>query len=467
MSEYFSPLRVDDPISRRSLLRGGAAAAALAALSSCDSAVSLVSASTLASAGGNVRVSRDRYRDHVGPSLAANPRHPRQLLVACQGSPRPPEFIATYLSFDGGASWQPGGRPPQPAAGPAGDDVNIAFDARGRGYICAARSGHGSGPTNPANPDANRAVYVWRTDDGGRTFSEPVTLVAGTYSDHPWLATGQGQTPHEHNVYVAWGSSASHTALDFRRSTDGGDTFEPPRRILAQASAPSLVSAGPQLASGPHGLVCAACDWTSQQDSSGNVIGQVVAICSTDYGHSFAAPVHLGSESAAIALPGGVRPNSGPTVACSPQGDSLYVAFTKRKAETRHSDIVVTASHDRGRTWTTPLTATPDDGVTYFQPNLAVDHAGRIAISAFALANGRIDEVVLISGPRRLRFRPPVQVTTTSFDPLNATTASRGKYGTWWIGDWQGIAASAGVFHLVWNATHTGKLDLFAATVRP
>jgi hypothetical protein len=238
MSEYFSPLRVDDPISRRSLLRGGAAAAALAALSSCDSAVSLVSASTLASAGGNVRVSRDRYRDHVGPSLAANPRHPRQLLVACQGSPRPPEFIATYLSFDGGASWQPGGRPPQPAAGPAGDDVNIAFDARGRGYICAARSGHGSGPTNPANPDANRAVYVWRTDDGGRNFSEPVTLVAGTYSDHPWLATGQGQTPHEHNVYVAW-APARRT----RRSTLGA----PP-----MAATPSNRRAGSWRRPAPH-----------------------------------------------------------------------------------------------------------------------------------------------------------------------------------------------------------------------
>jgi len=46
--------------------------------------------------------------------------------------------------------------------------------------------------------------------------------------------------------------------------------------------------------------------------------GQVVAVCSTDAGHSFAAPVHLGSESSVIALPGDVKPNSGPTVAVSP-----------------------------------------------------------------------------------------------------------------------------------------------------
>ena len=89
------------------------------------------------------------------------------------------------------------------------------------------------------------------------------------------------------------------------------------------------------------------------------------------------------------------------------------------------------------------------------------------AIAARAGAHGRIDEVLLVSEPRQLRFQPPLRVTTTPFDPLNPTTAARGKYGAWWIGDWQGIASSAGAFHLVWNDTRTGKLDLFAATVRP
>ena len=372
----------------------------------------------------------------------------------------------TYRSVDGGASWHIGGMPAQPAAGPAGDDVTVAFGGDGRGYVCAARSGHGAN-LSPANPDANRGVYVWRTGDGGRTFSAPVTLVEGVYSDHPWVAAGQGQAPSGHNVYVAWGAGNSHTALEFTRSTDGGESFEPPRRILGEARTSSLVSAGPQLAAGPGGLVCAVCDWTTRQDSSGDLIGQVVAVCSTDAGRTFAAPVRLGAESAAIALPGGVRPNSGPTVAASPHGDALYVAFPTHKPGSAHSDIVVTASRDRGRTWSRPVTATPDDGLIYFQPNVAADEAGRVAISAFALANGRVAEVLLVSRPGALRFGPPVRVTTAPFDPLDPTTASRGKYGAWWIGDWQGLASGAGAFHLVWNDTRTGKLDLFAATVRP
>jgi len=48
---------------------------------------------------------------------------------------------------------------------------------------------------------------------------------------------------------------------------------------------------------------------------------------------------------------------------------------------------MVTVSRDRGRTWSDPVTATPDDDVIYFQPNLAVDETGLVAISAFALAN--------------------------------------------------------------------------------
>ena len=282
-----------------------------------------------------------------------------------------------------------------------------------------------------------------------------MTLVEGIYSDHPWVATGQGRAPSQHNVYVAWGAGTSHTALDFTRSADGGRSFETPRRILGKARTPSLVSAGPQLAAGPDGLVCAVCDWTTQQDSSGNMTGNVVAVCSTDAGHSFAAPVHLGSEAAPIAMPGDVRPNSGPAVAISPQGDAIYVAFPTHKPGSAHSDIVVTASRDGGRTWSKAVTATPDDGVIYFRPNVTADAGGRVAISAFALAKGRMDEVLLVSRAGELRFGAPLRVTIAPFDPLDPTTASRGKYGTWWIGDWQGIASSAGAFHLVWNDTRT------------
>lgn len=455
------------PISRRRLLRGGTAATALALLPSCDTggraattpptSATPGTASALpgpqAGAVPNVRISDDRYGVHVEPSVAVNPLNPRQLLAASQVSPgADPEFLAVYLSSDSGATWRPGAVPKLPP-GADGDDVTVAFDAQGGGYVCAT------------SYEGSRAIFVWRTDDGGHSFSAPVTVLENQYCDHPWVATGHGRTPSEGIVYVVWGAGDARTApaLDISRSTDGGRSFELPRRILPPSPVPSAVSAGPELATGPGGLVCAVCDWTSKRESSGDVTGQVVAVCSTDWGQTFSAPVQLGSESSVLALPGDVMPNSGPTVAASAQGD-LYVAFSQRRSGT-HSDIVVVASHDRGRTWSHPVTVTPADGVTYFQPNLAVDDGGRVAISAFALANGHVDQVLLVSQPRELRFQPPVRITAAAFNPHTPTGG--GKHGAWWIGDYQGIAAGDGAFHLVWNDARAGRLDLYTATVRP
>jgi hypothetical protein len=77
-----------------------------------------------------------------------------------------------------------------------------------------------------------------------------------------------------------------------------------------------------------------------------------------------------------------------------------------------------------------------------------------------------VNHVLLLSKPHQLRFQAPLHVTTTAFDPHSATESGM-KHGAWWIGDYQGITTSAGAFHLVWNDTRTGKLDLFAATVQP
>jgi hypothetical protein len=371
-------------------------------------------------------------------------------------------LIATYLSFDAGATWHNGALP-QPPAGqaPPSDDVTVAFDPQGRGYLCATRA---------ANTPGGRAMFVWHTDDGGRSFSAPLALApeGGQDFGFPGIAAA-GPAPSQRNVYVTWGGGADYrhpNDLGFTRSTDGGESFEPPRTILTGSSSPRGAG-GPRLAAGPRGLVCAVCPEASYQGPSGDMVAQMVAVCSTDAGQSFAAPVPLGWGTPMISLPGGVMPGENfPAVAAAPHGAALYAAYTTHRPGAAHSDIVVTASHDRGRTWATPVTATPHDGVIYFQPNLAVDAAGRVGISAFALADGLVNQVLLLSQPHQLRFRrAPLHVTTAPFDPHSPTEP--GKHGAWWIGDSQGITASAGAFHLLWNDTRTGKLDLFAATVRP
>ena len=65
---------------------------------------------------------------------------------------------------------------------------------------------------------------------------------------------------------------------------------------------------------------------------------------------------------------------------------------------------------------------------------------------------------------RRLSFGPPLTVTTRSFDPARGVQG--GKHGAWWVGDYQGLAAStASAVHPLWNDTRTGALELFTAAV--
>src|SRR5262249_2616774 len=188
--------------------------------------------------------SHDHYGVHIEPSVAANPRHPRQLLAACQASPTAePRFIATYLSFDGGATWHNGALPRPPAGhAPPSVDLTVAFDSHGRGYLCAPRAS-----TTPAG----RARFVRRTHAGGRSFSAPLALVPEGVPelDRPGIAAGAWPAPSQRNVYVVWAGGADDrhpNDLAFTRSTDGGKTFQPPRTIFT-APPPPMATPGPRL----------------------------------------------------------------------------------------------------------------------------------------------------------------------------------------------------------------------------
>lgn len=94
-----------------------------------------------------------------------------------------------------------------------------------------------------------------------------------------------------------------------------------------------------------------------------------------------------------------------------------------------------------------------------------MDNDGRVALSAFALADGRVNVVLFTSRPGPLRFGPPLTITSMPFDPAEGTL-SGGKHSAWWIGDYQGLASSPDGLHPFWNDTRTGQLELFTATVR-
>jgi hypothetical protein len=199
----------------------------------------------------NVRVSHDRYHVHAEPSLAVNPQDPRNLLAVAQVFDTMPDRApATFVSFDGGASWQDNDVLPLPGTSLTGTNLTVAFTPHGVGIVV----GRLDGPTTTG-------IFAWRSDDGGRHFHAPVALVTGSPNtinvDHPWLAVAPTDGSPGSAVYDVWslmGTMARQTvgAIMFTRSLDLGQTFEPAVPI---SGARPLFVAGPAVVAGPNGHI--------------------------------------------------------------------------------------------------------------------------------------------------------------------------------------------------------------------
>jgi hypothetical protein len=246
-------------------------------------------------------VSHDERGDHAEPAVAANPTDPADLLAASmvvQGSRR---GLATYASLDGGSTWQGNGL--LPGAGiPYDADVAVTFDAAGHGFV--------SGWVGDRAAEDQGAAWVWRTDDGGRSFHAPVRAVPG-FLDHPGLAADP--TRGSEVLYLT-GTFTSGGGLRFTRSTDGGATFEPTRAIDAANGAQGRL---PVVAAGPGGLV-AVMYYVYQPN--GTPVATVVT--STDYGQTFAQPAPLAPVNSPSSST--VQARSGPALAVDPRTGDLY-----------------------------------------------------------------------------------------------------------------------------------------------
>ena len=335
-------------------------------------------------------------------------------------------------------------------------------------------------------------MTVWRTDDGGRTFAQPVVAVAHQFVDHPWLAIDQASG----TLYLAWvGRRDEGTGAGFTRSTDGGATFDAPRVV---ATRPGRVGI-PVMAAGPNGAVHIAYetlideqldevrtktarsavegDEDGSSDDAAAPRGLVGADRRADRARQLVRRRHhvrrsardrAGPERAGAAgatstsrpdrrsrpSPGAASPS--PSSPCGPTPTSWTSCWPTPRAPASPSSPPVRVSN------------TPDgDPTAFFQPQVVVDETGAINVTAFALTDGRVDVVLWRAAGPGGPFDAGQRITTEAFDPAAGitTTTHRTKHGAWWIGDYQGLATGGGMLHALWNDTRTGNLELFAAAV--
>lgn len=196
--------------------------------------------------GPAVAVSSDQGAT-VEPFIATDPTDPRRLAVsASEIVPDHGIVPRVYLSDDGGSNWRRSILPEVQAAVEAnrlrqGVDTWLSFDSHGTLYYSTlvlvrapsanSPSGWGHDPTPQDDSWGRGSILVFRSDDHGKTFGDPVVIRARSFDAPKIVAGPNGEviaaaTISGSDPAVTNGSTARELIAVYR-SDDGARSFRP------------------------------------------------------------------------------------------------------------------------------------------------------------------------------------------------------------------------------------------------
>jgi hypothetical protein len=307
------------------------------------------------------------------PSIAVNPRDPRQVAAVFQ-----PAGVA--YSTDGGQTFAPAELPPVPGWR-GGGDVSVAFNDKGHAFLGSLHFDRLGTASYWAHGAGRNGIFVRRSLDGGKTWEKDAATVKafqGTEPEIQWedmprvFADANRASPFAGNVYAGWIEwQLDKSIMLFARSTDDGQTFSAPIRISTHAGLPRDDNGGLVGFVGvvdPQGTIFAI--W-----NDGNTI---VFTRSSDGGKTFApsrpvidvAPLYFGG---AGGVPGVSRVMGFPQIGVDAHG-TLYVAWSDYR--NGDVDVFISTSTDSAATWSKPLRVSTDEvhnGKDQFFQWMAVD----------------------------------------------------------------------------------------------
>jgi len=199
----------------------------------------------------------------------------------------------------------------------------------------------------------------------------------------------------------------------------------------------------------------------------------VVAAHSTDGGRTWSDPVTVsGIDAFGV---DGSRTGAGlPAAAIDARTGAIYVVWEDSRFGANADQIVLSRSTDGGQTWSAPIRVSdgPNNAAS-FTPAVAVSPEGWVGVSYYSLRNNpsrvQVDEYLAVSKNGGQGFAKSLRLTATSWDLRFAATSDG-----FFLGDYQGLAASSKTFHPLWTGTYspsrldpaTRQPDVYTQTVK-
>src|SRR2546429_1336929 len=467
------------------------------------SGVACVSSQTTqpTSFAGNVLLDCDSVGPHNETTIAVNPTDARNVVAASHTYLYNLEkqsaiallriFTEAYVSKDGGQSWT-NIHPPNGSYRFLTDPA-LAFDADGRLYWSNVASHDSVG-----GAFSDVSVIVERSDDGGITWTDPVTVAKGNgtvsnggtnalFNDKDWIAVDRGTSAYGGSVYVTWARQQyrkdvqPESPIYFVRSRDGGATWTSGAEI--SGSSPLCSGRGPtgpttrcdQNDAGfsspivaPDGTISVA--FLNHQAQGGTLRDQVLIVSSTDGGDHWSPPrqvvglIRDGAGDYPVNWRGDstltgcqfrifAAGNLAMSTAAANPGRLYYVyAENLDPAATARTNIMATTSIDGGASWSTPALVKSSRydqifpwaavGLDGHLPVGFVDRArtaprGQTCVYGYTLATAS-DLAATSFATKRLDTGTSVASDARWFTNFAVT----GNYNTRFIGDYTNIAIS-------------------------
>ncbi|MGH7737176.1 MAG: sialidase family protein [Candidatus Tyrphobacter sp.] len=447
-----------------------------------------------------------RNTPHYETLIAADPSNARHL-IACSTyelhQPSLSEYgTVVYVSSNGGTSWKPTLN--VTAASFGSGDPACAFGRDGNAYFAELEERKG--------PDGKQHGHtvVYASHDGGERWGRPFV---GRQSDREYIAVDTTGGRFNGRVYVNGAMSLQSLENDPRRinqitnnvgvlvSTDHGRSFHL-EALLSPLDDHYTFADGNAVVMSDGTYVVLYPDLENEYATPavpGEIPFALKVISSTDGGFSFTKAVTVAKFTTQKFGIVSVPPSMAVDTSNGPFRNRLYVTWAQ--LSDGRSQIFLSYSSDKGKTWSAPVTVSddlarkPGEGPDANEPEVAVNRKGIVGVSWMDRRDSAHDlgyyERFTASFDGGETFAPSVRVATSPAtfyrgsefaldamgsgggdptalahgQPLQATIGYNSRF-SFIGGDTEGLAAdSNGIFHALWVDNRTGVPQAWTAPI--